>query len=145
MRKSSKGETFGFVPAGRGGAFGAARIGLVGTFWNILCCSNWAFCKVSSFNSYSCFVYCRILGGLELPWNGRITALLRAHRGQKSTGFFFPSVWWMVLHFLWPGAKFLNQNCLYQGTRNYINHYLKASFYFLAWNQKSLSFKQMVK
>ena len=30
--KSSKGETFGFVPTGRGGAFGAAGVGLVGKF-----------------------------------------------------------------------------------------------------------------
>ena len=29
---SSKEETFGFVPAGRGGAFGAAGAGLVETF-----------------------------------------------------------------------------------------------------------------
>ena len=29
---SSKGETFGVVPVGRGGAFGAARVGLVGKF-----------------------------------------------------------------------------------------------------------------
>ena len=29
---SSKGETFGIVPVGRGGAFGAAGIGLVGKF-----------------------------------------------------------------------------------------------------------------
>ena len=29
---SSKGETFGFVPAGGGGAFGAAEAGLVGKF-----------------------------------------------------------------------------------------------------------------
>ena len=47
----SKGESFGFVLAGRGGAFGAARVLLVGKFWNILCCSNWAFCKVLSSNS----------------------------------------------------------------------------------------------
>ena len=32
VSKSSKGETFGFVPIGRGGAFGAARVGLVGKF-----------------------------------------------------------------------------------------------------------------
>ena len=32
VSKSSKGETFGFVPAGRGGAFGAAGAGLVGKF-----------------------------------------------------------------------------------------------------------------
>ena len=37
---SSKGETLGFVPAGRGGALGATGAGLVGKFWNILCCSN---------------------------------------------------------------------------------------------------------
>ena len=30
--KSSKGETFGFVPAGRRGVFGAAGVGLVGKF-----------------------------------------------------------------------------------------------------------------
>ena len=63
---SSKGETFGFVPAGRGGAFGASEAGLIGKFWNILCCFNWAFCKVLSFNLYSCnkcSVCCRILGG----------------------------------------------------------------------------------
>ena len=90
--KSSKGETFGFVSAGRGGALGAAGVGFVGKFWNILCCSNWAFCKVSSSNSYLCnkfSVCCWILWGLELPWNGRITALMRAHEGQKSIGIFF--------------------------------------------------------
>ena len=90
---SRKRETFGFVPVGRGGAFGAARAGLVEKFWNVLCCSNWSFCKVSSSNSCSCnkhSVCCRISGGLELPWNGRITALMRVHRGQKSTGIFFP-------------------------------------------------------
>ena len=93
VSKSSKGETFGFVSAGRGGALGAAGVGFVGKFWNILCCSNWAFCKVSSSNSYLCnkfSVCCWILWGLELPWNGRITALMRAHEGQKSIGIFFP-------------------------------------------------------
>ena len=70
---SNKGETSGFVPAGRGGAFGAAGAGLVGKFWNILCCSNWVFYKVSSSNSYlssKCSVCCRILWGLEftLKW-----------------------------------------------------------------------------
>ena len=30
--KSSKGETFGFVPTGRGGAFGTAGVGLGGKF-----------------------------------------------------------------------------------------------------------------
>ena len=91
--KSSKEETFGFVPTGTWGAFGAAGVWLVGNFWNILCCSNWAFCKVLSSNSYlcnKCSVCCRILWGLELPWNGRITALMRAHRGQKSIGIFSP-------------------------------------------------------
>ena len=39
---SNKGETSGFMPAGRGGAIGAAGARLVGKFWNILCCSNWA-------------------------------------------------------------------------------------------------------
>ena len=29
---SSKGETFGVAPVGRGGAFGSARVGLVGKF-----------------------------------------------------------------------------------------------------------------
>ena len=90
---SRKRETFGFVPVGREGAFGAAGAGLVEKFGNILCCSNWSFCKVSSSNSCSCnkhSVCCRISGGLEVPWNGRITALMRAHRGQKSTGIFFP-------------------------------------------------------
>ena len=89
---SSKGETLGFVPIGRGGVLGATRAGLVGKLWNILC-SNWAFCKVSSSNSYSCnkcSACCWISGGLELPRNGRITALMRAHRGQKSIGIFFP-------------------------------------------------------
>ena len=84
--------TFGFVSTARGGALGAAGTGLVGKFWNILC-SNWAFWKVSSSNSYSCnkrSAYCRISGGLELSWNGRITALMRVHRGQKSIGIFFP-------------------------------------------------------
>ena len=97
----SKGETFRFTSVGRGGAFGAARAGLDGKFWNILYCSNWAFCKVLSSNLYSCnkcSVCCQILGSLELPWNGRITALMRAHRGQKSTGNFF-SVWQLVQHF----------------------------------------------
>ena len=28
--------------------------------------------------------------GLELPWNGRITALIRAHKGQKCIGIVFP-------------------------------------------------------
>ena len=28
VSKSSKGETFGFVPTGRGGAFGAAGVGI---------------------------------------------------------------------------------------------------------------------
>ena len=70
---SIEGETFGFVPAGRGGAFGAAGEGLVGKFWNILHCSNWDFCKVLSFNLYSCnkcSVCCQILGGLQvtLKW-----------------------------------------------------------------------------
>ena len=95
---SSKGETFGVAPIGRGGAFGIAGVGLVGNFWNILCCFNWAFCKVLLFNLYSCnkcFVCCQILGGLEFTWNGRITALMRVHRGQKSVGIFF-SVWWLV-------------------------------------------------
>ena len=31
-----------------------------------------------------------IRGRLELPWNGRITALIRAHTGQKSIGIVFP-------------------------------------------------------
>ena len=70
---SSKGETFGVALVGRGGAFGVARMELVGKFWNILCCLNWAFCKVLSFNLYSCnkcSVCCQILGGLEftLKW-----------------------------------------------------------------------------
>ena len=80
------------MSAGRGGTFGAAREGFVGKFWNILCCSNWAFCKVSSSNSYLCnnfYVCCRISWGLELHWNGRIAALMRAHKGQKSIGIFF--------------------------------------------------------
>ena len=64
---SIKGETFGVVPVGREGTFGAARIGLVGKFLNILFCFSWAFCKVSSSNLYSCFVCCQILGGLKLP------------------------------------------------------------------------------
>ena len=43
--------TFGFVFVTRGGvALGIARAGMVGKFGNILCCSNWAFCKVLSFN-----------------------------------------------------------------------------------------------
>ena len=90
---SSKGETLGFVPIGRGGVLGATGAGLVGKFWNILCCYNWAFCKFSSSNSYSCnkcSACCRMSGGLELPWNGRTTALMRTHRGQKSIGIFFP-------------------------------------------------------
>ena len=69
-----KRENFGFMPVVRGGAFGAAGAGLVGKFWNILCCSNWAFCKVSSSNSYVCNKYSvcfQILGGLELPWMRR--------------------------------------------------------------------------
>ena len=36
VSKSSKGETFGFVPAGRRGVFGAAGVGLVGKFLSIL-------------------------------------------------------------------------------------------------------------
>ena len=63
---SSKGEIFGFMPASRGGAFGAARAGLDGKFWNILYCSNWAFCKVLSSNLYSCnkcSACCQISGG----------------------------------------------------------------------------------
>ena len=71
---SSKGETFGIAPVGRGGAFGVAGAGLIGKFWSILCCSNWAFCKVSSSNLYSCykcFACCQILGGgarISLKW-----------------------------------------------------------------------------
>ena len=92
---SSKGETLGFVPTGRGGALIATRAGLVRKFWNILCRSNWAFPKVLSSNSYSCnkcSACCLILGGLELPCNCKITTSIRAHRGQKSIGiyFFFP-------------------------------------------------------
>jgi len=66
---------------------------MVGQFWNILCCSNWAFCKVLSSNSYSynehsaCW---RISGGLELPWNGKITALMLVYKGQKFIGIFSP-------------------------------------------------------
>ena len=87
---SNKGETFGVVPVGRGGAFG---VGFVEKFCKILCCFNWAFCKVLSFNLYSCnkcTLCCQILWGLELPWNGSITALVRTHKGQKSIGMFFP-------------------------------------------------------
>ena len=51
---SSKGELFGVAPVGRGGAFGVAGVGLVRKFRNILCCFNWAFCKVLLFNLYSC-------------------------------------------------------------------------------------------
>ena len=108
-----------YVPFGRGGALGATGIGLVG---NILCCSNWAFCKALSSNSYSCnkcSACCRILGKLELPWNGRITASTRAYRGQKSIGILFPCLM-VVQHSLWPYAKFLNQNYLHQGTKGYI-------------------------
>ena len=70
---SNKVETSGFMPADRGWAFGVAGAGLVGKFWNILCCSNWAFCKVSSSNSYSsskCSVCCRISWGVKftLKW-----------------------------------------------------------------------------
>ena len=118
---SRKGEISGFVPPGRGGALGATRAGLVGKFWNILCCYNWAFCKFSSSNSYSCnkcSACCQISGGLELPWNGRITALMRAHGGQKSIGIFFPRLAARST-FSWPGAKFLNQNYLHQGTKGY--------------------------
>ena len=77
----------------RGGALGTARAGMVGTFWNILCCCNWAFCKVLSCNLYSynehstCW---RIPGGLELPWNGKITGLMRDNKGQKFIGIFSP-------------------------------------------------------
>ena len=136
---SSKGETFGFMPVGSGGAFGAAGEGLVGKFWNILHCSNWAFCKVSSSNSYSCnkcSVCCQILGGLELPWNGRITALMRAHRGQKSIGIFFP-IRWLVQHSLWPSAEFLNQNCLYQGTSDYVQLLFESKPLFAGRKPKS--------
>ena len=70
---SSKGEIFGVGPVGREGAFGVAGVGLVRKFWNILCCFNWAFCKVLSFKLYSCnmcSICCWILGGLEftLKW-----------------------------------------------------------------------------
>ena len=44
-----KGGALGFVPSGRGGALGATGAGLVEKSWSIFCCSNWAFCKVSSF------------------------------------------------------------------------------------------------
>ena len=81
------------MSVGRGGGIGAARAGLVGKRWRILCCSNWVFCKVLSSNSYlcnKCSVCHRISWGLELSWNGNIMALMRAHRGQKSIGIFFP-------------------------------------------------------
>ena len=116
-----KGETLGYVPSGREGELGATRAGLIGKSWNIFCCSNWAFCKVSSSNLYSCnkcSAYCRISGVLELPWNGRITISMRAHRGQKSIG-----------------TTFIRE------PRVTFNHCLKASLYSLAWNRKSLNFK----
>ena len=30
------------------------------------------------------------IGGLEFPWNGKITALMRTHNSQKFIGIFFP-------------------------------------------------------
>ena len=86
--------TYGFVFVTRGGvALGIARAGMVGKIWNILSCSNWAFFKVLSSNLYSyneCPTGWQILGGLELPWNGKIMALMRAHKGQKSIVRFSP-------------------------------------------------------
>ena len=81
------------MPAGRGGAFGAAGARIIGKFWNILCCSNWAFCKVLSFNLYSCnkcSVCCQILGGLEFTLKWQNYSFNESPWGQKSTGIYFP-------------------------------------------------------
>ena len=117
--------TFSFVPVARGArgeALGAAGAGLAGKFSNILCCFIWVFGKVSSSNSYSCnkcSTCCQISGGLELLWNGKIIALIRAHRGQKYIGVYFPHLV-ACLTFSLPSSKFLNQNCPHQGTRDYV-------------------------
>ena len=65
--------------------------------------------------------------------------------GARNQLEYFLSVWRLIQHFLWLDAKFLNQNCFYQGTNKTFNHCLKASLYSLAQNLKSPSFKQMVK
>ena len=104
---SSEGETFGFVPAGRGGAFGAAKVGLVGKFWNILCCYKWAFCKVLSFNLYSCnkcSVCCQIWGGLQVTLKWQSYSFNESPKGPEIDWNIFFSIWWLVQHFLWPGA-----------------------------------------
>ena len=108
---SSSLKAFGVVPVGRGRAFGAAGAWLVGKFWNILCCSNWAFCKVLSSTWYSCNK-CSVLPNIR-----RVRIYLEMARNQLE---YFFLTWWLVQHFLWPNAKFLNQNCLYQGTKDYI-------------------------
>ena len=65
---------------------------MVGKSWNILCCSNRAFCKVSSSNSYSyneCSACWRISGGLELSWNGKIMDFNEGPQG--------PEIYWNIL------------------------------------------------
>lgn len=143
----SKGETFGFAPVGRGGAFGVAWAELVGKFWNILCCSNWAFCKVSSSNSYlcnKCSVCCRISRRLELPWNGRIKALMRAHRGQKSIGIFFPH---LSAHstFSFTQYQISKSKLSSQGTRDFVQLLFEDESLLIGVNWKSLNFIWMMK
>ena len=99
---SSKGETSGVAPVGRGGAFGVSGVGLVGKFWNSLCCFNWAFCKVLSFNLYSCnkcSVCCRILGELEFTLKLQNYSFNESPYGPEiNWNIFFP-VWWLGQHF----------------------------------------------
>ena len=80
------------MPVTRGGGMlGTARAEMVGKFWNILCCSNWAFSKVSSSNLYSYneySAYWRISGGLELSWNGKIMAFNEGPQG--------PEIYWNI-------------------------------------------------
>ena len=90
---SSKGELFGVAPVGRGGAFGVAGVGLVRKFRNILCCFNWAFCKVLSFKLCSCkmcSICCWILGGLEFTLKWQNYSFNESPHGQKSIGIYFP-------------------------------------------------------
>ena len=44
---SRNGETFGLMPVGRGGAFGAGGARLGGNRFKFLCCSNWTFVKLN--------------------------------------------------------------------------------------------------
>ena len=73
---------------------------------------------------------------------------MRAHSGQKSIPifFFFFSLYggsFNIFFDLVP--NFYIKTVFIREPRIKFNHCLKASLYFLAWNQKSLSFKQMVK